>query len=104
MKPKFDGYAAQYDAWFMENDNLFQSELLLFKKALGVSFKEYVLDYRMKQAKEQIERTNRSMRDISSRVGYEDYFQFSKIFKKVLGVSPTEYRAGLRRTGKQSEK
>ena len=44
------------------------------------------------------------MRDISSRVGYEDYFQFSKIFKKVLGVSPTEYRAGLRRTEKQSEK
>ena len=35
MKPKFDGYAAQYDAWFMENDNLFQSELALFKKALG---------------------------------------------------------------------
>ena len=29
MKPKFDGYAAQYDAWFMENDNLFQSELRL---------------------------------------------------------------------------
>ena len=28
MKPKFDGYAAQYDAWFMENENLFQSCLL----------------------------------------------------------------------------
>ena len=25
MKPKFDGYAAQYDAWFMENENVFQS-------------------------------------------------------------------------------
>ena len=35
MKPKFDGYAAQYDAWFMENDNLFQSELRLFQTALG---------------------------------------------------------------------
>ena len=35
MKPKFDGYAAQYDAWFMTNDNLFQSELRLFLKALG---------------------------------------------------------------------
>ena len=35
MKPKFDGYAAQYDAWFMENENLFQSELRLFQKALG---------------------------------------------------------------------
>ena len=30
MKPKFDGYAAQYDAWFMTNENLFQSELRLF--------------------------------------------------------------------------
>lgn len=35
MKEKFDGYAAQYDSWFMENENLFNSELLLFKKAIG---------------------------------------------------------------------
>ncbi len=35
MKQKFDGYAAQYDSWFMENENLFNSELLLYKKALG---------------------------------------------------------------------
>ncbi len=34
-KQKFDGYAAQYDAWFMKNDKLFTSELRLFKKALG---------------------------------------------------------------------
>lgn len=34
-KQKFDGYAAQYDEWFMKNDNLFTSELRLFKKALG---------------------------------------------------------------------
>ena len=27
MKPKFDGYAAQYDAWFMTNENLFQKAL-----------------------------------------------------------------------------
>lgn len=32
---KFDGYAEQYDSWFMENANLFESELRLFKKALG---------------------------------------------------------------------
>ena len=35
MTPKFDGYAAQYDAWFMENENLFHSELRLFQKVLG---------------------------------------------------------------------
>lgn len=34
-KQKFDGYAAQYDEWFMENENLFTSELRLFQKALG---------------------------------------------------------------------
>ena len=34
-KPKFDGYAAQYDEWFMKNEHLFTSELRLFKKVLG---------------------------------------------------------------------
>ncbi|MCR4793856.1 MULTISPECIES: class I SAM-dependent DNA methyltransferase [Ruminococcus] len=34
-KQKFDGYADQYDYWFMENSNLFESELRLFKKVLG---------------------------------------------------------------------
>ncbi len=34
-KQKFDGYAAQYDEWFMENDHLFTSELRLFQKVLG---------------------------------------------------------------------
>ncbi len=35
QRQKFDGYAAQYDEWFMTNDNLFASELRLFQKALG---------------------------------------------------------------------
>lgn len=34
-KQKFDGYANQYDEWFMVNDNLFTSELRLYKKVLG---------------------------------------------------------------------
>ena len=34
-KRKFDGYASKYDEWFMVNDNLFTSELRLFKKVLG---------------------------------------------------------------------
>ena len=34
-KQKFDGYAAQYDEWFMKNEHLLTSELRLFKKALG---------------------------------------------------------------------
>ncbi len=34
-KQKFDGYAGKYDEWFMKNENLFTSELRLFKKVLG---------------------------------------------------------------------
>ncbi len=35
QRQNFDGYAAQYDEWFMKNSNLFASELKLFQKALG---------------------------------------------------------------------
>ena len=35
IKQKFDGYANQYDEWFMVNDKLFTSELKLFQKVLG---------------------------------------------------------------------
>jgi len=34
-RQKFDGYADKYDEWFMKNENLFTSELRLYKKALG---------------------------------------------------------------------
>ena len=34
-RQKFDGYAAKYDEWFMKNENLFTSELRLFKRVLG---------------------------------------------------------------------
>ena len=34
-KQKFDGYADKYDEWFVKNENLFTSELKLFKKVLG---------------------------------------------------------------------
>ena len=35
VRQKFDGYAEQYDEWFMKNEHLFTSELRLFEKALG---------------------------------------------------------------------
>ncbi len=34
-KQKFDGHAEKYDSWFMENENLFNSEVILYKTALG---------------------------------------------------------------------
>lgn len=43
IKHKFDGYAAIYDEWFMENENLFMSELKLFLKVLGNTSNKRIL-------------------------------------------------------------
>ena len=46
----------------------------------------------MNQAKNYLTDTDKSMKEISMRVGYEDYSQFTKMFKKVTGKTPQEYR------------
>lgn len=63
-----------------------------FKKETGVSFTEYLLTYRINRAKELLKGSNMSCREIALAVGYEDYVQFSKMFKKYEGVSPGAYR------------
>ncbi len=42
-KQKFDGYADKYDSWFMENINVFYSELKLYKKVIGNTKNKKVL-------------------------------------------------------------
>lgn len=63
-----------------------------FKKETGVSFTEYLLTYRIDRAKELLRSSNASCKEIALSVGYEDYVQFSKMFKKYEGVSPGTYR------------
>ncbi|MCI8483750.1 MAG: helix-turn-helix domain-containing protein [Lachnospiraceae bacterium] len=63
-----------------------------FKKEVGMSFTEYLIRYRLDKAKEQLRTSTDSCRQVAENVGYMDYVQFSKIFKKYEGVSPTEYR------------
>lgn len=67
-----------------------------FKREVGCSFTEYLVRFRVNKAKELIE-TNpgRSFIEIAGDVGYEDYAQFSRMFKKYTGTSPTEYRRGV---------
>lgn len=63
-----------------------------FKKETGVSFTEYLLTYRIDRAKELLRSSNASCKEVALSVGYEDYVQFSKMFKKYEGVSPGVYR------------
>ncbi|ALS24026.1 MULTISPECIES: helix-turn-helix transcriptional regulator [Paenibacillus] len=63
-----------------------------FRKAYGVTPIQYIQQLRMKEAKQLIEQTNYTMTEIAQSVGYPDLFTFSKAFKKMVGVSPKEYR------------
>ncbi|MCR5758480.1 MAG: phosphoenolpyruvate hydrolase family protein [Selenomonas sp.] len=64
-----------------------------FKKEVGMSFTDYLLQFRMGKAKE-LMRSNRNLscKEVALQVGYEDYAQFSKMFHKYEGLSPREYQ------------
>ncbi len=64
----------------------------LFKEEVGSNFLEYVTNLRISKAKELLQENKLSMKEICAAVGYADPNYFSRIFKKHMGVTPTEYR------------
>lgn len=64
----------------------------MFKKETGDSFINYLTTIRINKAKELIDTTNYKAYEISYMVGYNTPTYFSTLFKKVIGVSPTEYK------------
>lgn len=66
----------------------------IFKEETGEGFVEYLTGIRMEKAKELLNTTEYSMKEICSMVGYADPNYFSRSFKKNVGVTPTEYKEG----------
>lgn len=64
----------------------------IFKEDTGEGFVEYLTKVRIDKAKELLETTEFSMKEICSMVGYADPNYFSRSFKKNVGVTPTEYK------------
>lgn len=64
----------------------------IFKNKLQMSPKEYLLNYRMEKAKHLLCTTSHSIKDISEKVGYKDYMTFSKMFRRIIGYSPSQFR------------
>ncbi len=64
----------------------------LFSKKAGCTLPEYLIKYRIQKALGIMQNENLPFYEISLAVGYKDYAHFSKSFKKVTGVSPTEYK------------
>lgn len=64
----------------------------LFKEKLGMSPQVFLIRFRMDKACELMKIPELTIGDIARSVGYEDPLLFSKVFRKVKGVSPREFR------------
>ena len=65
---------------------------IIFKRAVGVSFLDYLLRFRIEKACDLLRCSNKTVAEISQLVGYSDPAFFYKAFKKQLDLSPSEYR------------
>lgn len=64
----------------------------LFKKETGQNFMDYLTELRISKAKELLCGEELSVQDVAEQVGYRDLKYFSRLFKKLTGVSPSDYK------------
>lgn len=64
----------------------------LFKRQTGCAPIDFFIRLRMERARRLLDTTSLNVKEIASELGYEDPFYFSRVFKSVNGVSPSEYR------------
>lgn len=68
-----------------------------FNKEVKQSIASYLNEARIKESLHLLKISNISVAEVAEEVGFNDVNYFSKVFKKVMGVSPTDYRKGLRK-------
>lgn len=64
---------------------------VLFKKTCGMGFSEYISQMKVKKAKTMLLEQHMKIYEVAEQLGFESAFYFSKVFKKVEGISPREY-------------
>ncbi len=64
----------------------------LFRTGTGTSVNQYLLNLRMEKAKELLATTCLRVKEIMNQVGIRDESHFARTFKKLFGVSPSQYR------------
>lgn len=64
----------------------------LFKKETGESFIKYLTKVRVEKAKALLRSSDTKTNEVAQQVGIEDPRYFTKVFKKVSGFTPTEYK------------
>jgi two-component system response regulator YesN len=92
--PEFSLEAASVRAGVSKNHLSFE-----FSRETGETFTEYVARVRIDEAKRLLATTQMLVYEVGARVGYPSVEHFSRVFKKLAGVSPVKFRAGLHLSG-----
>ena len=67
----------------------------MFKRNTGLAIKEFLTNYRIDQSCVMLRDLHKPIMEVSCAVGYEDPLYFSRLFRRKVGCSPTEYRQRL---------
>ncbi len=67
----------------------------LFKRVTGLNFTDYLARVRIEKAKNLLLNPNLRISEIAFEVGFQSLTHFNRVFKRILGQSPTEYRSQL---------
>ena len=67
----------------------------MFKQQFGQNFTSYLAEYRINEAKKLLCRPNVNVKDVGIRVGYPDNNYFTKVFRRLAGMNPSDYRMEL---------
>ncbi len=74
----------------------------MFKKVTGINFTDYLSRVRIEKSKNLLLNPNLRVSEIAFEVGFQSLTHFNRVFKKILGQSPTEYRSQLLGTNMRS--
>lgn len=75
----------------------------IFSLTCGKSIMQYLNEVRIEQAKKLLVQSELSLQDIASNVGYNNYTYFAKIFRQMMGVTPSAYRMESLDDGRQGK-
>ena len=64
----------------------------IFKTATGTTVINYYKAQRLEQAKHYLTTTDAKIKDIAEQLGYYDQYHFGRVFKKAIGISPSQFR------------
>lgn len=64
----------------------------LFKKEMGINFNRYITQIRINKSKELLKNSTLSINEVAFSVGYNEPNYFCKVFKKMINMTPSEFR------------